>query len=107
MDWADFLHQAVHHLMPAVPWLIGGACVAMVSLGPVGRALSQRLRGGSTRVGRSTALSNEVNDMRADIEYVLERLDEQQRILTSGESRRSAPRVREWSHYEDRVETPV
>ena len=75
MDWVEFLHQAAHHVLPAVPWLVGGACVAMVSLGPVGRALSHRLREGNMSVRRSAALMDEVIELRAEVGDVMERAE--------------------------------
>ncbi len=107
MDWVDFLHQAAHHILPAVPWLVGGACIAMVSLGPVGRALSFRLREGNMSVRRSAALMDEVIELRADVGDVMERLDEHQRALSEQANERAAPRVRQWPNHEERVETPV
>lgn len=107
MDWVEFLHQAAHHLLPAVPWLVGGACVAMVSLGPVGRALSHRLREGNMSVRRSAALMDEVIELRAEVGEVMERLDEHHRLLADPDGRHALPRVREWQNGEERVETPV
>jgi len=107
MDWVEFLHQAAHHVLPAIPWLVGGACVAMVSLGPVGRALSHRLREGNMSVRRSAALMDEAIELRAELEEVMERLDEHQRVLSGQEPRHMAPRLGEWSRREDRVQTPV
>ncbi|MFC1639469.1 hypothetical protein ACFL3B_01745 [Gemmatimonadota bacterium] len=107
MDWVEFLHQAAHHVLPAVPWLVGGACVAMVSLGPVGRALSHRLREGNMSVRRSAALMDEVIELRAEVGDVIERLDEHQRVLSEREDMRGAPRLRQWPSQEERVETPV
>ena len=107
MDWVEFLHQAAHHILPAVPWLVGGACVAMVSLGPVGRALSFRLREGNMSVRRSAALMDEVIELRAEVGDVMERLDEHHRLLSDQDLRHGAPRFREWPNREERVETPV
>lgn len=107
MDWVEFLHQASHHILPAVPWLVGGACIAMVSLGPVGRALSFRLREGNMSVRRSAALMDEVMELRADVGDVMERLDEHQRALSEQANERAAPRVRKWPSHGERVETPV
>ncbi len=107
MDWVEFLHQAVHHLLPALPWLIGGACVAMVSLGPVGRALSHRLREGNMSVRRSAELLDEVIELRAEVGDVLEQLDEHRRILSEYEDRSGTPRLQQWPRREERVETPV
>ena len=107
MDWVEFLHQAVHHVLPAVPWLIGGACVAMVSLGPVGRAISFRMREGNMSVRRSAALMDEVLELRAEIGDVMERLDEHDRALSEHFDRKRSPRLREWPGRQERVETPV
>ena len=107
MDWVEFLHQAVHHLLPAVPWLVGGACVAMLSLGPVGRAISHRLREGNMSVRRSAALMDEVMELRADIGDVMVRLDDHERVLSGKRNHRNAPKLREWPNQEDRAETPV
>lgn len=103
MDLVEFLHQAVHHLLPAVPWLVGGACVAMVSLGPVGRALSHRLREGNMSARRSAALMDEVIELRAEIGDAMARLDEHERVLETPEG----PRLRKWPSRADRAETPV
>lgn len=107
MDWVEFLHQAAHHLLPAVPWLIGGACVAMVSLGPVGRALSHRMREGNTSVRRTAALMDEVIELRAEIGDVMVRLDEHERAISNQAGRSESPRLRQWPGREERIETPV
>ena len=107
MDLVEFLHQAVHHLLPAVPWLVGGACVAMVSLGPVGRALSHRLREGNLSARRSAALMDEVIELRAEIGDVLVRLDEHERALSGHNPPRGSARLREWPQREERAQTPV
>lgn len=107
MDWVEFLHQAAHHLLPAVPWLVGGACVAMVSLGPVGRAISHRMREGNLSVRRSAALMDEIVELRAEIGEVMERLDEHERAISGQRSRNRSPRLREWPSQEERIETPV
>jgi hypothetical protein len=107
MDWVEFLHQAVHHLLPAVPWLVGGACVAMVSLGPVGRALSHRLREGNVSMRRSAALLDEVMELRAEIGDVMDRLDEHERVLSENQHRPSVRRLRDWPNRENRAETPL
>lgn len=107
MDWVEFLHQAVHHLLPAVPWLVGGACVAMISLGPVGRAISFRMREGNMSVRRSAALMDEVIELRAEIGEVMERLDDHDRALSEHHDRKRAPRIREWPNQQERIETPV
>ena len=107
MDWVEFLHQAAHHVLPAVPWLVGGACVAMVSLGLVGRAISHRMREGNLSVRRSTALMDEIVELRAEIGDVMERLDEHERELSGHRGRNQSPRLREWPSREERIETPV
>jgi hypothetical protein len=107
MDLYEFLHQAIHHVLPAVPWLIGGACVAMVSLGPVGRAISHRMREGNISARRSVALLDEIIDLRAEVRDVLERMDEHDNVLSGLQNRRRSPMLREWSSQERQVETPV
>ena len=107
MDWVEFLHQAVHHLLPAVPWLLGGACVAMVSLGPLGRALSHRLRDGNVSARRSAALMEEVMELRAEVGDVMVRLDEHEHIISRQDGRLNSPRLRQWPEHEERIETPV
>ncbi len=107
MDWVEFLHQAAHHLLPAVPWLVGGACVAMVSLGPVGRAISHRLREGNLSVRRSTELIDEIVELRTEVGEVMDRLDEHERALSGHGSRNRSPRLRQWPNREERIETPV
>ena len=107
MDWVEFLHQAVHHVLPAVPWFVGGACVAMVSLGPVGRAVSHRMREGNLSVRRSAALMDEVIELRAEIGDMMERLDEHDRALSEHANPERPPRLREWPGTQDRIKTPV
>jgi hypothetical protein len=79
----------------------------MVSLGPVGRAISHRLREGNMSVRRSAALMDEVIELRADVGDVMVRLDEHERVLSGHHGRPKAPRLREWPSQEERVETPV
>jgi len=107
MDWVEFLHQAVHHILPAVPWLVGGACVAMVSLGPVGRALSFRLREGNMSIRRSEALMNEVMELRTELGEMMERVEEHQRVLYAQDPRDRAPRLQQSRVKEDRIQTPA
>jgi len=106
MDLVEFLHQAVHHLMPAVPWLIGGACVAMVSLGPVGRAFSSRLREGNVSARRANTLLDEVMELRSDVGELVARLDEHESALANLDMQKK-PRIRQWPNSEREIQTPV
>ncbi len=107
MNWQIFLHEAYHHFVIALPWLTGGACVAMISCGPIGRAIGRKLTQGSPNAHQTTALMNEVADLRADVIDLMDRLDEQHRDLERPRRPNQAPRLREWMVSEERIETPV
>ena len=70
--WAQFLFALPH----ALPWILGGlAGVAMVSFGPVGRALTHRLRRGAEEAERLESVLEELALLRGELGEALERLD--------------------------------
>ena len=107
MDWLRFLHEAYHHVLPVLPWLIGGATVAIVSTGPIGRAIARRLNDGNLTARRSAELMDEVVVLRADVADMMERLDDYERALCDVRASRQAPRIRRWDIAEERVKTPT
>ncbi|UCG88297.1 MAG: hypothetical protein JSW71_07060 [Gemmatimonadota bacterium] len=80
MNWEWFWMQILYALPDALPWVLGGlAGLAMISFGPLGRALTQRLRRGEEEAERLEGVLQELTLLRGELGEVLERLDYAQR----------------------------
>ena len=65
-----------------VPFFIfGGGALVAVSFSPIGRALAERLRGRGAQAETDPALLAEMDDMRAQLSELQERVDFAERLL--------------------------
>jgi hypothetical protein len=61
-------------IFASIPWIAAGfGAIAFVSFGPIGRAVTQRLRKGDEKTGATAAILEELNGIRGELEEVLER----------------------------------
>jgi hypothetical protein len=67
----------------AIIFLFGGATVAAVAFSPVGRALADRIRGGSGQAGGGAdpAVYEELDRLRQEVNELHERVDFSERLL--------------------------
>lgn len=80
----------------AIIFLFGGATVAAVAFSPVGRALADRIRGGSGQAGGGTdpAVYEELDRLRQEVNELHERVDFSERLL----AKKNEPGQLEGSH---------
>jgi hypothetical protein len=82
-DLAWLLSKFVNDLVTALPWVLGGASlVAIVTFGPLGRALIRFLRSNRRETGLTEGLLAELASTRQLLGEVLERLDAAERAVT-------------------------
>jgi hypothetical protein len=92
MPWDQFLERLIVVAIDAAPWLIGGlGGLSIISFGPLGRALSQRLRHGTEDTERSTAILEELTAVRRELEEVIERQYATERLLTGHRGEQLTP----------------
>lgn len=65
----------------AIILIFGGGAAAILAYSPVGKALSDRIRGGATHAGPDPEVLNELEALRQDVTELQERLDFTERML--------------------------
>jgi hypothetical protein len=74
----------------AIILIFGGGAAAIMAYSPVGKALGDRIRGGSAHGGPDPEVLNELENLRQDVTELQERLDFAERLLAQS---RDAGRV--------------
>ncbi|HKP30373.1 MAG TPA: hypothetical protein VJU15_13260 [Gemmatimonadales bacterium] len=65
----------------AIILIFGGGAAAILAYSPVGKALSDRIRGGAPHAGPDPEVLNELEALRQDVSELQERLDFTERLL--------------------------
>jgi hypothetical protein len=65
----------------AIILIFGGGAAAILAYSPVGKALSDRIRGGAPHAGPDPEVLNELEALRQDVTELQERLDFTERLL--------------------------
>jgi hypothetical protein len=108
MNWEWYWTQILYALPDALPWILGGlAGIAMVSFGPLGRALTHRLRRGAEEAERLEGVLEELTLLRGELGEVLERLDYAGRPALRGGPLSGDPALPPSADSEEAVATPV
>jgi hypothetical protein len=108
MNWEWYWAQFLYALPATLPWILGGlAGVAMVSFGPVGRALTHRLRRGAEEAERLESVLEELTLLRGELGEVLERLDYATRPALSDGLSAGDPALPRSTDSEKAASTPV
>jgi hypothetical protein len=78
----------------AITFLFGGGTLVLLSFSPLGKALAERVRHGRQPLPApevDPALYDEVDQMRAELSEIHERLDFTERLLAQGRETQAAP----------------
>lgn len=82
MNWIWLWHQLLIHLVNASAWLIGGlGGLAILSFGPLGRALRERIRAGAARDTIDAGDSAQLATTTRDVDELRERVDYLEHLL--------------------------
>lgn len=65
----------------AIVLIFGGGAAAILAYSPVGKALGDRIRGGSPHAGPDPEVLNELENLRQDMTELQERVDFAERLL--------------------------
>lgn len=104
MTWSYIWTHFLLNLLPALPWIVGGvAGLSVISFGPLGRALAQRLRHGTED---QAAILDEMAAVRGELGEVLERLDYTERLLSRAGILEDGPALPNSGQGASRYETP-
>jgi hypothetical protein len=68
----------------AIILIFGGGAAAILAYSPVGKALGDRIRGGSHHPGPDPDTLNELENLRQDLTELQERMDFAERLLAQG-----------------------
>ena len=108
MNWEWYWAQFLYALPATLPWILGGlGAVAMVSFGPVGRALTHRLRRGAEEADRLEGVLEELTLLRGELGEVLERLDYARRPALGDGLAAGNSALPPSADSEEAIETPV
>ena len=68
----------------AIILIFGGGAAAILAYSPVGKALGDRIRGGTPHGGPDPEILNELEGLRQDMTELQERVDFAERLLAQG-----------------------
>ena len=92
MPWEHFLERLIWVLINSSPWLVGGlGALSIVSFGPLGRAISRRLRHGLEDPKQSHAILEELTVVRRELEELIERQYATERLLAGHRGEQLTP----------------
>jgi hypothetical protein len=73
----------------AITFIFGGGTLVLLSISPVGKALAERIRGRIPHQGPDPEILAELDELRAEVTEVQERLDFAERLLADKQNGRA------------------
>lgn len=92
MEWGFVLERLIWVTINSAPWLIGMlGGLSILSFGPLGRAISQRLKYGIEDKQQSEGILEELVVIRRKLEELIERQYATERLLTGNRGEQLTP----------------